>query len=209
LKKPFDARELRARLRVGGRILDLERRLVSALDTAEYRANHDFLSGIHNRAAIIQLLERETSRCQREGQSMSLAIADIDHFKAINDTYGHLVGDQVIKLFALRMGAVLRPYDSIGRFGGEEFLILIPNCPMNEVMTVAERLRVSVAIDKFLVGQFSIPVTVSIGVSTIREADRDVNLALQAADSALYDAKNRGRNRVECHIPYASSTLGD
>jgi len=201
LKKPFDARELRARLRVGGRILDLERRLVCALETAEYRATHDFLSGIYNRAAIIDLLQREATRCERAGQPLSLLIADIDHFKTVNDTYGHLVGDQVIKLLALRMASVLRPYDFVGRFGGEEFLILVPNCSLNEAMMVAERLRVSVAIDKLVADQFAIPVTVSVGVSTITGAIQDMNWALQLADSALYDAKRKGRNRVECYIP--------
>jgi two-component system, cell cycle response regulator len=200
LKKPFDAQELRARLRVGGRILDLERRLMCALETAEYRATHDFLSGIYNRAAILELLNREASRCARADQEMSVLMVDVDHFKVINDTYGHLVGDQVIKQLTLRMGAVLRPYDSIGRFGGEEFLVLTPNCTLSEAMMVAERLRFGVARDKMAIGQFAIPVTVSVGVSTIKESVADINLALQAADLALYEAKNKGRNRVECRI---------
>jgi diguanylate cyclase (GGDEF)-like protein len=201
LKKPFDAQELRARLRVGSRILDLERRLVCALETAEYRATHDFLSGIYNRAAILELLNREASRCERAGQKMSVLMVDVDHFKAVNDTYGHLVGDEVIKQLALRMASALRPYDSVGRFGGEEFLILVPNCALSEAMVVAERLRLSVAADKMAIEQFAIPVTVSVGVSTIKAAKLDMNLALQAADLALYEAKNKGRNRVECCAP--------
>ena len=201
LKKPFDAQELRARLRVGSRILDLERRLVCALETAEYRATHDFLSGIYNRAAILELLKREASRCERASQQLSVLMVDVDHFKVINDTYGHLVGDQVIKQLALRMASALRPYDLVGRFGGEEFLVLVPNCALSAAMVVAERLRLSVATDKMAIGQFAIPVTVSVGVSTIKEAKLDTNLALQAADLALYEAKNKGRNRVECWVP--------
>jgi len=178
--------------------LDRERGLVCALEKAEYQATHDFLSGIHNRAAIMELLKREASRCERTRQELGVLIADIDHFKTINDTYGHPVGDEVIKQIALKMASALRPYDSVGRFGGEEFLILAPNCALSEAAVVAERLRRSVATERFAIGQLSIPISVSIGVSTIKGACPDVNLALQAADSALYRAKDKGRNRVEC-----------
>jgi len=177
--------------------LNLERRLVRDLEKAEYQARHDFLSGILNRAAIIELLNREASRCERTRQEAGVLIADIDHFKAVNDTYGHPVGDQVIQQIALRMASSLRPYDSVGRFGGEEFLILLPNCALSEAVLVAERLRCSVATDKFAIGQLVIPVSVSIGVGTIKGPVPDVNLALQTADSALYEAKSKGRNRVE------------
>ena len=178
--------------------LDRERGLVCALEKAEYRATHDFLSGIHNRAAIMELLKREASRCERTRQELGVLIADIDHFKTINDTYGHPVGDEVIKQIALKMASALRPYDSVGRFGGEEFLVLAPNCALSEAAVVAERLRRSVATEKFAIGHLSIAISVSIGVSTIKGACPDVNLALQAADSALYRAKDKGRNRVEC-----------
>jgi diguanylate cyclase (GGDEF)-like protein len=166
---------------------------------AEHRATHDFLSGIYNRAAIIEVLNREAVRCQREGQPMSVLVADIDHFKAINDTYGHLVGDEVIKLIVSRMAVALRAYDSVGRFGGEEFLIVVPNCAASEAVVVAERLRISVAEERFTIGQLAIPVSVSVGVSTRTEASQDVDWALQVADSALYKAKAKGRNRVETY----------
>ena len=147
------------------------------------------------------MLDREASRCQREGQPASILIADIDRFKAVNDTYGHLVGDQVIKQVTQKMGSVLRPYDSVGRFGGEEFLVIVPNCGLNEAKAVAERVRASVAVNKFMVGTYAIPVSVSVGVSTIAKAGHDTNWALQAADCALYKAKKNGRNRVECCMP--------
>jgi diguanylate cyclase (GGDEF)-like protein len=181
--------------------LDLEHRLVCELKEAEHRATHDFLTGIHNRAAITDLLMQEASRCKRARQEIGVLIADIDHFKTINDTYGHPVGDQVLKQIALRIASAVRTYDSVGRFGGEEFLILVPNCTLSESMVVAERLRLSVATDRFMVGDFAIPVTVSVGVSTVRGTALSVTRALQTADSALYEAKKKGRNRVECCVP--------
>jgi diguanylate cyclase (GGDEF)-like protein len=205
LKKPFDAQELRARLHVGRRVLDLERRLLSALETAEHRATHDFLSGIFNRVAIVELLVREASRCARDRQPMSVLMVDIDHFKSVNDTWGHFAGDQVIRQLAERMARFLRPYDSIGRFGGEEFLVLTPNCGPGEAMEVAERVRLGIAMDPMAAGPHSIQVTASIGVSTVTEAFPDVNLALRAADCAMYEAKRKGRNRSEyCVVPESS-----
>ena len=168
---------------------------------AEYRATHDFLSGIYNRAAIINLLDRETERSHREGQPLSVLLIDADHFKTVNDTHGHLVGDQVIKLLTEKMSSVLRPYDSLGRFGGEEFLILLPNCATGEAMEVAERLRSAIAGGTLLPGEFAILVTLSIGLSTITNSSQTTTWVLRAADAALYAAKRNGRNRVECCAP--------
>jgi len=181
--------------------LNRERQLVSDLKESEYRATHDPLTGIHNRAAITDLLIREASRCQRTRQQMGVLIADIDHFKTINDTYGHPVGDEVIKQLALRMASALRTYDSVGRFGGEEFLILVPNCALSETEIVAERVRLCVATDQFVIGELAIPVTISIGVSVVEGSTPDVDVALQTADCALYQAKKNGRNRIECRLP--------
>ena len=197
LKKPFDAQQLRARLRVGSRILELQRRLVCALETSEYRATHDFLSGLYNRAAIIDVLTREVSRWEREHTLFSVCIADVDHFKDINDTYGHLAGDEVLKRLSLRMQSLLRTYDSVGRYGGEEFLIIAPHCDSVEAAAIAERIRSSIAMDELRVEQFSIAVTVSVGVSTIGSRNGTVSAVLHAADAALYRAKGLGRNRVE------------
>lgn len=207
LKKPLDPDELRARLRVGARILGLERRLVTARETTEHQATHDLLTGLYNRATIIELLNQEVSRCQNEGLKLSVLIADVDRFGAINDTYGHVVGDQVIKQIAGRMGSPLRPKDSIGRFGGEQFLILAPNCTLNQAMVTAERLRHRVATEKLTIGQAGIAVTVSVGVSTIRDGVADMKVALQEADSALRESKKKGRNRVECGGPSEAATL--
>jgi len=201
LKKPFDAQELRARLRIGGRILELERRLVGALESAEYKATHDFLSGVYNRAAITELLNREAARCKRSGQKMTVMMIDVDHFKVINDTYGHPAGDEVIKELTRRISSVLRTYDAVGRLGGEEFLILTPNCGLTEAMGVAERLRQCVANKEMVVGESAIPVTVSIGVSGVAENLAGVKAGIETADLALYAAKKNGRNRVECYVP--------
>jgi len=184
--------------------LDLEaarRAAEEARAEAEFRATHDFLSGIYNRAAIIKLLEREVDRCHREAQPMSVLILDIDHFKNVNDTYGHLVGDQVITMAVQRMTSELRPYDWFGRFGGEEFLIILPNCATDEALTVAERLRRAIAGEELIAGEFAIHVTISIGVSTVTTDSQDSTWLLRNADYALYAAKRRGRNKVECRCP--------
>jgi two-component system, cell cycle response regulator len=197
LTKPFDAQQLAARLRVGSRILDLQQRLVLALQTSEFRATHDFLTGLYNRGAILDLLRRESSRCTREGLNLSLLIVDADHFKQINDTYGHAVGDEVLKQLSQRMKQTLRTYDLLARYGGEEFLIIASNCDSGTAMAIGERLRNSVATEPLHVGQSKISATLSIGVTSVRGEAPNIGSLLRSADGALYLAKNRGRNRVE------------
>src|SRR5690349_18177056 len=119
LTKPFDAQEFRARLRVGQRILDLQHNLLTATDELRFRATHDMLTGICNRASVLDALAREGSRQEREGGSFGVIMADLDHFKSVNDTYGHMAGDIVLKEAARRMTACVRPYDTVGRYGGE------------------------------------------------------------------------------------------
>jgi len=128
LTKPFHPQELRARLRVGLRMLDLETNLVEARENLRFKASHDALTSIWNRGAIIELLERELSRARREGSSVGILLADIDHFKTINGTRGHLVGDEVLRAVTGRLKGEVRSYDAVGRYGGEEFLILLPGC---------------------------------------------------------------------------------
>jgi diguanylate cyclase (GGDEF)-like protein len=130
---------------------------------------------------------------------------DIDHLKTINETYGQSAGDLVIKQLAPKMASPLRPHDSVGRFGGEQYLIVAPNCPINHAMVVAERLCQTVASEKFLIENFAVQVTVSIGVSSIRRSVLDVNQVLQEADSALREAKSKGRNRAVCSNPSESA----
>ncbi len=199
LKKPFDAQELRARLRAGDRILDLERKLVCALETSEFRATHDFLTGLHKRAAILDLLKREMSRREHEHSALGLCIVDVDRFKSINDTYGHLVGDEVLKRLAVCMTTSVRPYDSIGRYGGKEFVIIAPNCDLEQTARLAERIRQMVSAEEIQIDDRSITITVSLGVSAVSQDKGIVTVSalLKAADAALYRAKEKGRNRVE------------
>ncbi|PSH03473.1 MAG: diguanylate cyclase response regulator [Acidobacteria bacterium] len=198
LRKPFDAQELHARLRVGSRILELQNRLIKALETTEYRATHDSLTGLYNRAAIMDRFEQEAARCMRADHPLGVIMADVDHFKAINDNYGHLAGDEVLKQLSAHMKSALRPYDSLGRYGGEEFLILAPECGLNEALSIAERIRSSVAKDKLIIDNVEIAVTISVGVSSAQGLGLTVNQLLRSADDALYSAKSNGRNRVEC-----------
>ncbi len=199
LKKPFDPHELRARLRAGDRILDLEQKLLCALKTSEFRATHDFLTGLHNRGSILDLLNRELARREREQSALGICIVDVDHFKSINDTYGHLAGDEALKRLAVCMTTAVRPYDSVGRYGGEEFLIIAPNCDLEETAKLAERIRQVVAAAEVEIDDHSITITVSLGVSAVSRDKGIVTLSalLQAADLALYRAKKNGRNRVE------------
>jgi diguanylate cyclase (GGDEF)-like protein len=162
LIKRFDAQQLHARLRVGQRILDLQNRLSGALKTSEFRATHDFLTGLYNRGALMELLEREMARCGREHTDLAVLIIDADYFKKINDIHGHLAGDQVLKHLSMRIRSALRSYDFLGRYGGEEFLIIAPNCNMVDAARVAERVRACVANNKLQIGLLGIDLTVSI-----------------------------------------------
>ena len=137
LTKPFDAQELRARLQVGQRILDLQNCLIAARDELRFRATHDALTGIANRGVVIDAIHREHARQLREGGSLGLIMLDLDHFKRVNDTHGHVVGDAVLKEVARRMTACARPYDTVGRYGGEEFLVVVASADGVGAMALA------------------------------------------------------------------------
>jgi two-component system cell cycle response regulator len=197
LTKPFNPQELKARIRVGLRLLDLEDNLVQAREVMRFKATHDTLTGVWNRGAILETLEKEIWRSRREGQSLGVLIADLDHFKSVNDTYGHLAGDAVLKEISKRMQADVRPYDSVGRYGGEEFLVLFPGCNTTAAHDAAERLRKSICRGPVETPAGTLEVTMSIGgVSTVEWPKDNPSQILQMADSALYRAKEEGRNRV-------------
>ena len=168
-------------------------------------ATHDALTGVLNRAAILEVLRRELARCGRDGSAPSLAIADVDHFKSVNDTYGHPVGDEVLREIIRRLRAQVRPYDSIGRYGGEEFLVVAPNCSPTHALTLAERLRTSVANQLIKTDAGMIPITLSLGVVT-GKCQLSVDALFELADEALYRAKHNGRNRVEVTAGDAASS---
>lgn len=195
--KPFDLSELKARVRSGRRILELEEQLLSARELLRLQATHDSLTGLLNRAAILELLQRELSRASREGISLSIITADLDHFKKVNDSYGHQAGDAVLVDATQRMQVSLRPYDAIGRCGGEEFLIISPGCGTGDAGEQAERLRHNVSAVPVQYMDRAIPVTVSLGVATMTTDLAQADDLLRVADEALYKAKRNGRNRVE------------
>lgn len=200
LSKPTKPLELRARLGVGMRTLELQRRLNLANHMLAYKAEHDELTGLRNRGALIERLDAEIARIQRSGENLALAIFDIDHFKRVNDTYGHPVGDRVLKEFAERMRETFRPYDLLGRYGGEEFVVACA-IPQEETENVFERFRKKVADTPFLEDDLSLDITVSIGVREYSGEPGSITSTLLTliadADAALYRAKNGGRNRLE------------
>ncbi len=200
LTKPFDVDELRARVRAGKRILDLQAALIHAQDELRSVAAHDSLTGLWNRGAILDFLRREMSRSQRTGDALGVMMADIDHFKKINDAHGHLVGDVVLQEVTRRLAVHVRPYDSVGRYGGEEFLIVLPGCNASNLVAGAERLRRCVADQPIDTSMGRIPVTLSLGLASVQQGEKetpDCEMLLRRADEALYAAKHRGRNRVE------------
>jgi diguanylate cyclase (GGDEF)-like protein len=193
--KPCDPFELEARLRAGTRILELQDQLVNARETLRLQATHDSLTGLLNRTAVLDALQRELARSERTAAGLAVIMVDVDHFKAINDTHGHIVGDDVLRAVAGRMRSSIRTYDSIGRYGGEEFLVVAPGCGVAVARELAERLRTSVCGTAITYEDGSLDVTVSLGVAVRTGAP--AGLLLRAADQALYQAKSRGRNRFE------------
>jgi diguanylate cyclase (GGDEF)-like protein len=196
LTKPFDALELRARLRSGERVLKLQQDLLDAQAALRYEATHDHLTGLLNRGAILQTLRGEARRASREGRPLAVGLIDIDHFKQINDTLGHGAGDQVLREVAERMAGETREHERIGRYGGEEFLIVLPGADAHVASRAAERLRSVVSDEPMLPGTARLTVTTSTGVAWSLEPFETVDELVQLADAALYQAKAAGRNRV-------------
>jgi len=196
LTKPFDKSELHARLRVGRRILALQHQLLEAQEMLRFQATHDALTGLWNRGALIERLDTEVQRAFRSNSPLGILLLDIDHFKLVNDTHGHLAGDSVLAEIALRITAATRSYDFIGRYGGEEFVVLLPGCDGDQTQRSAERIRAAVAADLFSTGIESIPLTISIGATVACVESRTDAELLGLADLALYEAKAAGRNRV-------------
>jgi diguanylate cyclase (GGDEF)-like protein len=200
--KPFDAHELQMRVRTGRRIVDLHEKL-------RYYATHDSLTGLLNRRTVFERLNAEISRAKRENNPLTIALLDLDHFKEVNDKYGHVIGDGVLCEIALRIRSTLRSYDFIGlyesydivgRYGGEEFLIVAPGVGPSDAENVFERVRSCISDQEMNISGTSVSVTASVGVITL---DRDASLdqltqLINAADKELYLAKQEGRNCVKC-----------
>ena len=200
LSKPVDPTELRSRIMVGKRILELQQSL-------RFAATHDFLTNLLNRSEILAAVEREFARGGREEKPATVILVDIDHFKRVNDTLGHAAGDEVLKEVARRLKTDLRPYDVVGRYGGEEFLILLPGCGLADGARRADTIRRLVAKDSIKTPFGVSSATVSMGVAaTSASRDCTVEQILREADMSLYAAKKNGRNRVEVFAAAANST---
>jgi two-component system cell cycle response regulator len=206
LTKPFIAHELRVRLRAGQRILDLQSELMATREALRVQATHDSLTGLPNRGAILDILQTELSRASRESRPLAVVMADIDRFKQINDTRGHQAGDEVLREAASRMKSIMRNYDAVGRYGGEEFLVVLPGCDVDGAFSQAERLREIIGTAPFRAQGHTLGVTCSFGLSWRESASPgDADMLIREADIALYRAKTCGRNRVD---PYAAELVG-
>jgi two-component system, cell cycle response regulator len=198
LTKPFDSDELRARLLVGERILNLQDDLIAAREELRFRATHDVLTDLYNRGTVMDALRNELSRQTREHRSFGVILVDIDHFKNVNDTHGHLCGDEVLQIVARRMKECVRPYDTVGRYGGEEFLIIASATDAAGTMALAERIRSSLESKPVVTQAGEVRITASLGATVSTDARTlDAQALLRLADQALYRAKDRGRNCAE------------
>lgn len=200
LVKPFDLNELRVRLKAGERIIKLQQELMDAKERLHREATHDHLTGLLNRRALMNALDKQRARAVRSENPIAVIISDIDHFKSINDTYGHDAGDAALIEVANRLSGAVREYDIVGRQGGEEFMVILPDTDREQAMMAAERLRQAVRTELVNVGpDIDKKITMSFGCFASATADREE--LIRAADKALYRAKNGGRDRVEFALP--------
>jgi two-component system, cell cycle response regulator len=198
LVKPFDELELKARLLVGKRILDLQEQLVSARESMRHAATHDSLTGLMNRGEILGMLQRELERGRRERTPVGVILGDVDHFKSVNDTLGHLFGDEALREIGRRLRAQLRVYDGVGRYGGEEFLMILPNCDLPNTLLRANELREIVGSTPVICSGEERLITMSMGVAVSNtDGKNELEALLNQADAGLYAAKENGRNRIE------------
>jgi two-component system, cell cycle response regulator len=205
ITKPFDKHELKVRLRAGTRIVDLQEQLVRAREALRVQATRDYLTQLWNRSSIFEILHRELARSERDQFPVGVVVADLDHFKAINDTYGHFAGDLALQESARRMQSAVRAYDSVGRYGGEEFLAVLPGCDAETVRAQAERMRLSIRSNPVQASTVALSVTCSFGCASGIGGEVTAESLIQAADAALYRAKKAGRDR--CVLAPAPSRM--
>jgi two-component system cell cycle response regulator len=194
ISKPFDSIELKVRIRSAM----LQDQLRSCLVKADFRASHDALTGLFNRAFILEIVAKELIHSSRTGSSLGVIIADMDHFKEINDQYGHLAGDDVLRSVANTISRVVRPYDAVGRYGGDEFLIVLPECDLEMSRQAAERIRRMLEETAVVTREGQVRITMSFGVTACQGATTaSIDDAFKLADESLYRAKCQGRNWVD------------
>lgn len=197
LVKPYNASELRSRIGAGERILRLHEALEKANSELVRLAETDSLTQVYNRSAIIRRLNQELARAARENHPLAMFLFDVDHFKAVNDTHGHAAGDKVLVAVADCLKHECRSYDVTGRYGGEEFIMIVPGPAKGEVEHIGERLRAAIEKESVDVGGATLHVTASIGGIWVEPgADTTVDDVFKHADELLYRAKREGRNRV-------------
>src|SRR5579863_7606507 len=194
LAKPFGEPELRARLLVANRILALQNELIHAREELRAQAMRDGLTGLWNRTAFLDLFKHELERAHRANGRTGLLLLDLDNFKQVNDTYGHLAGDMVLKEAALRLCRNVRSYDFVGRYGGEEFFIAFPSSNREQLCQRAEAIRTAICSEPFRTPQGEVPISLSIGVAVAESGERSASDILAVADVGLYKAKDSGRN---------------
>ena len=202
ITKPWKPGELRARLGVGQRTVQVHEQLEEQTRQLALAAQTDYLTRIWNRSAVIGRLEEELSRAGREKAALSVFMMDVDHFKKVNDTYGHAAGDHVLIEVAHRLREACRPYDVVGRYGGEEFLAVIWNASSEATQMLAERFRETIASKPIRADSETIPITISLGAAWKPPQMRvDMRILINEADKMLYQAKETGRNRViQCSL---------
>jgi diguanylate cyclase (GGDEF)-like protein len=196
ITKPFEAPELKARVQTGARIAELQQQLITAREQLRFQGLRDPLTHVLNRVAFFELFEREVARARRNSSSIALIMGDVDHFKRINDQFGHVAGDDVLRETTRRMRLTQRASDAVARYGGEEFVVLAPACDLAGGRALAERFRQAMASEPMPVTLGTITETMSFGVAATANMDEAEHL-LQTADDRLYKAKELGRNRVE------------
>lgn len=224
ITKPFDFEEVLARVHTHLKIRRLQTQLeektanleaeiirrIKAEKELKRLASLDSLTGIHNRRTFFNLAEIELERALRYGNSTTLLLIDIDHFKKVNDCFGHLTGDQVLINFANLCKNNLRPFDLVARYGGEEFIALLPRTDLETGKSIAERIRLLLKGKNFNCKKHEVSVTISTGITELDHTKPATLAALiEQADQALYQAKRLGRNRVECWQPTVSSLPSD
>ncbi|OMH30432.1 diguanylate cyclase [Motiliproteus sp. MSK22-1] len=203
--KPFDNAELKARLQVGRRMLALQEELNATKTQLIHQATHDSMLGIYNRGAIINAIEEDIERASRTGQVLTIGMLDLDHFKQINDQFGHLAGDEVLCEFCRRVENSIRPYDHFGRYGGEEFIIS-SNTGARDAIELFERIRSNIVDQPFIYQGQTIPVTTSTGLTYFQQ-EKNLTTLLAEADAALYSAKQSGRNCVRIYEQLTNSQI--
>ena len=197
LRKPFEEAELIARVQAALRVKGLQDQLRLRVGELAEAARIDSLTGLYNRRHLDELLAAAASHARRHQHTLGVVLADIDHFKQINDGLGHAAGDLVIVDLAERLKRAVRAEDSVGRWGGEEFLVLVPETSLEGTQILAERLRLVAAAEPFMLsGEQRLDVTISVGCTTSHGDEPDAVLA--RVDRAMYAAKTAGRNRVGC-----------